>query len=42
MRGAEDVADGPSGENDEILDCGDGRFQEVEQTVVLIKPMLPC
>jgi hypothetical protein len=24
------------------LDCGDGRFQEVEQTVILIKPMLPC
>ena len=41
MRSTENVPKSPPGQNIKILDGGDGRLQEIEQTGSLITPMLP-
>ena len=41
MGAAKEVAERTPGENVEILEGGDGRLQEIEQTGPLIYPMLP-
>ena len=42
MRPAENVAEGLAGEHKEILNCGNGLFQEIEQSGRNpVSPMLP-